>query len=154
MQVIARCGVQCDDEGIGILGRRSEQAALVANAITNAGGTALPLTADVLDRAQLLAARDQIVTAWGGIDILINAAGGNIPAATVVGDRSFFDLNEDALNQVFRLNLNGSILPAQVFGEVMMQHSAGSIINGLLTLNSALPLPNWLRSVWATAMTR
>jgi NAD(P)-dependent dehydrogenase (short-subunit alcohol dehydrogenase family) len=124
---------------VGILGRRSEQAALVANAITNAGGTALPLTADVLDRAQLLAARDQIVTAWGGIDILINAAGGNIPAATVVGDRSFFDLNEDALNQVFRLNLNGSILPAQVFGEVMMQHSAGSIIN-ISSMASQKPL--------------
>src|SRR6476620_10390530 len=80
---------------VGILGRRAGQAALVANEITSTGGTALPLTADVLDRAQLLAARDQIVAAWGGIDILINAAGGNIPAATVVGDRSFFDLSED-----------------------------------------------------------
>src|SRR3954451_7098012 len=114
---------------VGILGRRAEQAALVANEITGASGTALPLTADVLDRDQLLAARDQIVAAWGGIDILINAAGGNIPAAVVGGDRSFFDLSQDALDQVFRLNLNGSILPAQVFGELMAQRSAGSIIN-------------------------
>jgi NAD(P)-dependent dehydrogenase (short-subunit alcohol dehydrogenase family) len=114
---------------VGILGRRAEQAALVANEIGSAGGTALPLTADVLDREQLLAARDQIVAAWGGIDILISAAGGNIPEAVVVGDRSFFDLSQDALDQVFRLNLNGSILPAQVFGEVMMQRGAGSIIN-------------------------
>ena len=43
---------------VGILGRRTEQATLVANEITSAGGTALPLTADVLDRAQLLAARE------------------------------------------------------------------------------------------------
>jgi len=114
---------------VGILGRRAEPAALVASEITSAGGAALPLMADVLDRAQLLAARDQIVAAWGGIDILINAAGGNLPAATVVGDRSFFDLSEDALDQVFRLNLNGSILPAQIFGEVMAQRGAGSIIN-------------------------
>ena len=114
---------------VGILGRRAEQAGLVANEISSAGGTALPLSADVLDRDQLLAARDQIVAAWGGIDILINAAGGNIPEAVVVGERSFFDLSQDALDQVFRLNLNGSILPAQVFGEVMMQRSAGSIIN-------------------------
>jgi len=114
---------------VGILGRRAEQAALVADEITSTGGTALPLIADVLDRAQLLEARDQIVAAWGRIDILINAAGGNIPAAVVVGDRSFFDVSQDALDQVFRLNLNGSILPAQVFGEVMMQHGAGSIIN-------------------------
>src|SRR3954453_21028279 len=102
----------------GILGRRAEQAALVVDEITRAGGTALPLTADVLDRVQLSVARDQIVAAWGGIDILINAAGGNLPAATVVGDRSFFDLSDEALDQVFRLNLNGSILPAQIFGEV------------------------------------
>src|SRR5215218_6445699 len=64
---------------VGILGRRAEQAALVADEITSTGGTALPLIADVLDRAQLLEARDQIVAAWGRIDILINAAGGNIP---------------------------------------------------------------------------
>jgi NAD(P)-dependent dehydrogenase (short-subunit alcohol dehydrogenase family) len=114
---------------LGILGRRAEQAALVANEITSAGGAAMPLSADVLDRAQLLAAREQIVAAWGGVDILINAAGGNIPAATVVGDRSFFDLEDAALDQVFRLNLHGSILPAQVFGQAMVQRGAGSIIN-------------------------
>ena len=124
---------------VGILGRRTEQATLVANAITSAGGTALPLSADVLDRAQLLAAREQIVAAWGGIDILINAAGGNIPEAVVVGDRSFFDLGEDALNQVFRLNLNGSILPAQIFGETMAQRGSGSIIN-ISSMASQKPL--------------
>src|SRR4029078_13250286 len=60
---------------VGILGRRTDQAALVAGAITSAGGTALPLITDVLDRAQLVAARDQIIAAWGGIDILIKPAG-------------------------------------------------------------------------------
>ena len=114
---------------VGILGRRAEQAALVAQAITSTGGAAMPLTADVLDRAQLAAAREQIVAVWGGIDILINAAGGNTPAATVVGERSFFDLGEDALDQVFRLNLHGSILPAQIFGQLMAQRGSGSIIN-------------------------
>jgi NAD(P)-dependent dehydrogenase (short-subunit alcohol dehydrogenase family) len=114
---------------VGILGRRAEQAARVAEEIERAGGAALPLTADVLDRAQLEAARDRAVQAWGGIDILINAAGGNVPAATVVGDRSFFDLTQDALDQVFRLNLNGSIVPAQVFGAVMAARGAGSIVN-------------------------
>src|SRR6059058_1298799 len=59
---------------VGILGRRAEQADLVVGEITSAGGTALPLIADVLDRAALLAARDQVVSAWGGVDILINAA--------------------------------------------------------------------------------
>jgi NAD(P)-dependent dehydrogenase (short-subunit alcohol dehydrogenase family) len=114
---------------VGILGRRAEQATRVAEEITHGGGAALPLAADVLDRAQLEATRDRVVQAWGGIDILINAAGGNLAAATVVGDRSFFDMSQDALDQVVRLNLNGSILPAQVFGAVMAARGAGSIIN-------------------------
>ena len=114
---------------VGILGRRAEQAAQVAEAIVGSDGAALPLAADVLDRAQLETARDRALEAWGGIDILINAAGGNISAATVAGDRTFFDLDQDALDQVFRLNLNGSILPAQVFGAVMAGRGAGSIIN-------------------------
>jgi NAD(P)-dependent dehydrogenase (short-subunit alcohol dehydrogenase family) len=114
---------------VGILGRRAQQAQQVAEAIVAGGGAALPLAADVLERAQLEAARERALEAWGGIDILINAAGGNIPDATVVGDRSFFNLSQDALDQVFRLNLNGSILPAQVFGAAMVERGAGSIIN-------------------------
>jgi NAD(P)-dependent dehydrogenase (short-subunit alcohol dehydrogenase family) len=114
---------------VGILGRRAEQATRVSEEIAQAGGVGLPLAADVLDRAQLEAARDRALEAWGRIDILINAAGGNLPAATVVGDRSFFDLSQEALDQVFRLNLNGSILPAQVFGAVMAARGAGSIVN-------------------------
>jgi len=114
---------------VGILGRRGQQAALAAAAIEQDGGAAMPLAADVLDRAQLEAARDMVLARWGAIDILINAAGGNSPAATVVGDLSFFDLSEVAFDQVVRLNLNGSLLPAQVFGKVMAERGAGSIIN-------------------------
>ena len=114
---------------VGILGRRAQQAALVAEAIGQAGGAALPLAADVLDHAQLEAARDLVLARWGAIDILINAAGGNSPAATVVGELSFFELSETAFDQVVRLNLNGSLLPSQVFGKVMAERGAGSIIN-------------------------
>jgi NAD(P)-dependent dehydrogenase (short-subunit alcohol dehydrogenase family) len=125
---IAR-GLAAAGARVGILGRRAEQAAQVAVSIGQAGGTALPLAADVLDPAQLAAARDLTLERWGAIDILVNAAGGNIPAANVVGDRSFFDLTEDALNQVVRLNFNGSVLPSQVFGKVMADRGGGSIIN-------------------------
>jgi NAD(P)-dependent dehydrogenase (short-subunit alcohol dehydrogenase family) len=114
---------------VGILGRRAQQAAQVAESIAQAGGAALPLAADVLDHAQLAAARDQVLAQWGGIDILINAAGGNVPEAVVVGDRSFFDMDEAAFEQVVRLNLNGSLLPSQVFGKLMAERGAGAIIN-------------------------
>jgi NAD(P)-dependent dehydrogenase (short-subunit alcohol dehydrogenase family) len=125
---IAR-GLAAAGASVGILGRRAQQAALVADSIAQAGAAALPLAADVLDQAQLAAARELVLDRWGAIDILINAAGGNLPEATVVGDRSFFDVGEAAFEQVVRLNLNGSLLPSQVFGKVMAERGAGAIIN-------------------------
>lgn len=60
---------------------------------------------------------------------MINAAGGNIPEATVVNDLTFFKLEQDALNRVMALNMNGTVLPSQVFGESMVTSGSGSIIN-------------------------
>jgi NAD(P)-dependent dehydrogenase (short-subunit alcohol dehydrogenase family) len=114
---------------VGVLGRRARRAATVAEAIEAEGGPAMPLVADVLERAHLDRARDIVMERWGGVDILINAAGGNLPGATVVGDLTFFDLTEDAVQQVLRLNLYGSVLPSQVFGQTMVERGGGSIIN-------------------------
>ncbi len=125
---IAR-GLAAAGARVGILGRRAELAAQVASSIEQAGGAALPLAADVLDPAQLAAARERALAEWGSIDILVNAAGGNIPAATIVGERSFFDMTPDALDQVVRLNFHGSVLPSQVFGAAMAERGAGAIIN-------------------------
>ena len=114
---------------VGVLGRRTAKADEVAQTVRAAGGDALALTADVLDRAQLEGARAQLLKRWGRIDILVNAAGGNRPDATVVGDLSFFDVSTAALSGVTNLNLLGSILPSQVFGETMVEAGTGSIIN-------------------------
>ena len=85
---------------VGALGRRRDR-------LEDVGGVVL--VADVLDRAQLEAARELI----GRVDILVNAAGGNVPAATT-GERSFFDLPVAALDEVLRLNFLGTVLPTQV----------------------------------------
>lgn len=121
---LARTGAK-----IGVLGRRREQAAAVVRAIEAEGGAALALPADVLDRAQLEAARDAVLERWGRLDILVNAAGGNLPAATVNPASSFFDLPAEALKQVVDLNLHGTLLPSQVFGAVMARAGRGSIVN-------------------------
>ena len=63
-------------------------------------GSALPLVADVLDRASLERARDTMVEAYGGIHILVNCAGGNQKGATVMPDQSFFDAPLDAFDKV------------------------------------------------------
>ena len=121
---LARAGAN-----VGVLGRRTEKAEAVAAEIRAAGGEALALTADVLNKEQLERARAHLLRACGRIDILVNGAGGNVPEATVVGDKSFFDLSGDALRDVFDLNLHGTVLPIQVFGEAMAQAQRGSIIN-------------------------
>jgi NAD(P)-dependent dehydrogenase (short-subunit alcohol dehydrogenase family) len=114
---------------VAIMGRHQDKADDVTEAIRSAGGQALALCADVLDRDSLEKAKDRLLESYDQLDILINAAGGNMPEATVVGDRSFFDLKMDALDDVMQLNFLGTVLPSQIFGELMTQRGSGSIIN-------------------------
>ncbi|MEZ4869876.1 MAG: SDR family oxidoreductase [Caldilineaceae bacterium] len=114
---------------VGILGRRAERAAEVAAAIKANGGEAMPVPANALDQAELATARDNVLQQWGRIDILVNAAGGNSADATVFGDVTFFTLKREAIQKMLDLNLMATILPAQIFGEVMAKNGKGSIIN-------------------------
>jgi NAD(P)-dependent dehydrogenase (short-subunit alcohol dehydrogenase family) len=90
------------------------------------GSAALALAADVLKRDEVTAARDRVLEEWGRVDILVNAAGGNVPGATLEPGASVFDLPEDAFRAVLDLNLVGSLIPTQVFGAAMQ---SGSIVN-------------------------
>lgn len=118
---LAQAGAQ-----VGILGRRHVQAAASAETIEATGGQAMPLTADVLARDQLEAARGAVLERWGRIDILVNAAGGNMSRANTSPDVSFFDLPEDALRAVLELNLMGTLLPSQVFGPALADAAAST----------------------------
>jgi NAD(P)-dependent dehydrogenase (short-subunit alcohol dehydrogenase family) len=117
---LARAGAK-----VGILGRRQERAEAVVAEIKAAGGQAMALPADVLDKQQLESVRSAVLDRWGRIDILVNAAGGNVPAATLSEDKTFFDLPIDAFEQVFELNLLGTVLPSQVFGAAMAERGSG-----------------------------
>jgi NAD(P)-dependent dehydrogenase (short-subunit alcohol dehydrogenase family) len=118
---------------VGVLGRRKERTEEIASEVEKGGGEALALRADVLKREQLEAARDVVLERWGRVDVLVNAAGGNVPAATVAEDATFFGLPEEPLREVFDLNLLGTVLPSQVFGEAMTRErgseAEGSIVN-------------------------
>jgi NAD(P)-dependent dehydrogenase (short-subunit alcohol dehydrogenase family) len=124
---LARAGAR-----VGVLARRRDGAERVVANIEAAGGEALALSADVLAEGELEAARDLMLERWGRIDILVNAAGGNVPEATVSETRSFFDLTPDAWRTVVDLNLLGTILPCQVLGGVMVRGprgASGAIVN-------------------------
>jgi NAD(P)-dependent dehydrogenase (short-subunit alcohol dehydrogenase family) len=112
-----------------ILGRRQEKADAAVQEIRAAGGEAMPAPADVMDKAQLEAVRDDVLKAWGRIDILLNAAGGTTAQATIPPDKSIFDMALDPMRHVIDLNLIGTLLPSQVFGEVLAKQGEGSIVN-------------------------
>jgi len=112
-----------------ILGRRADAGDKVVKEIEKAGGKATFFQADVLNKEELQTVKDKILTAFKTIDILINGAGGNMPGATIPPDKTFFDLDTKAFQQVVDLNLLGTVLPSQVFGEVMAKNKQGIIIN-------------------------
>lgn len=112
-----------------ILGRRQEVGDKLAEEVKASGGKALSLKADVLDRTQLVNAREAALKAFGTIDILINAAGGNMPGAVVQPDSNFFSMKLDDFQKVVDLNLVGTVLPTQIFSEPMASKGKGVIIN-------------------------
>ncbi len=131
---LARAGAR-----VGILGRRRERAEAVAAEIEQTGGHALALPADVLQKEQLQAARELVLERWGRVDILVNAAGGNLPGATLTPGTTFFDLSQQPFQQVVDLNLLGTVLASQVFAEVMARQRAGCIIN-ISSMSAQRPL--------------
>lgn len=84
---------------------------------------------NVVEEKSLKAVAEKIMTAYGKIDVLINAAGGNKPGATIGPDQSVFEVDVEQFKQVIDLNLFGSIIPSLVFGKEMAKHKKGTIIN-------------------------
>ncbi len=115
---------------VGVLGRNEKIAKERVAEIEASGGRAIVLVADVLNEKDLIEARDLVLEKYKKIDGLINAAGGNMPQATVQPGEDVFDLKIDALRQVMDLNLFGTLLPTQIFGKAISETSAkGSIVN-------------------------
>jgi NAD(P)-dependent dehydrogenase (short-subunit alcohol dehydrogenase family) len=84
---------------------------------------------DVLDENNLKEVHKKILEKFKRIDVLVNAAGGNMPGATIGIDETVFDLHIEPLKKVMDLNLNGTILPTLIFGKTMAEQKSGSIIN-------------------------
>ena len=101
---LARAGVR-----VAILSLHAASSAKVVEVIRAGGGEALGITSDVMNRAALEYACTDVLDSFGHIDILINAAGGNSPAATTSTEQSFFDLDVRAINSVLGLNFTGRV---------------------------------------------
>jgi NAD(P)-dependent dehydrogenase (short-subunit alcohol dehydrogenase family) len=123
---LARAGAR-----VAVLARRRGPIDDLVETIAREGGEAIGIEADVTDRSQLESACEALLERWGRVDVLVNAAGGNIPEAIVDETRSFFDISAEDFERALRLNLLGTVLPSQVFARAMSEGEAQgcSIVN-------------------------
>ena len=94
---------------------------------------------DVLNKESIEKCKNDILTKFGRIDILVNGAGGNHPKSTTSADQPFFDIPADAFNWVMHLNLTGTVLPSQIFGKYFADRDRGIILN-ISSMNAFRPL--------------
>jgi NAD(P)-dependent dehydrogenase (short-subunit alcohol dehydrogenase family) len=138
---------------IALLDLKKEAADAIANEINAAGGKAIGVAANVLEKESLEAAKKEVNEKLGSCDILINGAGGNHPLGTTTnpflleedllntaeGFKTFFDLDAEGIKFVFNLNFIGTLLPTQVFSKDMIGKKGCSVLN-ISSMNAFTPL--------------
>lgn len=112
-----------------ILGRKEEVGNKIAADICAEGGVCEFMKTDVMDVIAVKKNCEDILAKYGRVDTLLNAAGGNMPGATIPPDKTFFDLQIEQFQTVLDLNLTGTVIPTQIFLEPMVKQGKGSIIN-------------------------
>lgn len=112
-----------------ILGRKEDVGQAIVDDIKNDGGQCEFMKTDVMDEACVQKNCDDLIAKYGHIDTLLNAAGGNMPGATIGPDKTFFDLDASQFSKVLELNLTGTVIPTQIFLKPMVKQGKGSIIN-------------------------
>ncbi|RYU90882.1 SDR family oxidoreductase [Mucilaginibacter terrigena] len=128
-------GIVAAGGAVGILGRNRQVAEERADAINKNGGQAIALIADVLKIDELKAANKQLLDRFGRVDGLVNGAGGNMPEGVLQPDEDIFTMNMDGMKKVMEVNVWGTLLPTQVFGEAIAKTGKGSIVN-ISSMNS------------------
>ena len=121
------------------LERAAEKGWEIVKEIESEDGEAIFLPTDVLDENVLEANLETILDRYGRVDILLNAAGGNMDKANVRPDQSMADLDIEAMKKVCELNIFGTVIPTKVFSRPMIETRKGSIIN-FCSMTSLRPL--------------
>lgn len=124
---------------IVIVGLSPERVQKRVSELEKINSNIIGFSGSVLEREFLENVKSKILDKWGKIDVLINAAGGNMPGATIGENQSVFDLKMEDFRKVSELNLDGTVLPSLVFGEAMAEKKQGVIINvSSMTAQSAV----------------
>jgi NAD(P)-dependent dehydrogenase (short-subunit alcohol dehydrogenase family) len=112
-----------------ILGRKEDVGNQIAADIRAEGGECEFMKTDVLNVEVVRKNCEDILAKYGRVDTLLNAAGGNMPGATIPPDKTIFDLQPDQFQTVLDLNLTGTVIPTQIFLEPMVKQGKGAVIN-------------------------
>lgn len=112
-----------------ILGRKEEVGKKIVDDIVAAGGQCKFMKTDVMNQAAVEKNCNDILAKYGKVDTLLNAAGGNMPGATIGPEDNFFNLKAEEFQTVLNLNLTGTVIPTQVFLKPMAKQGKGSVIN-------------------------
>ncbi|MGN0377749.1 MAG: SDR family oxidoreductase [Suilimivivens sp.] len=132
-RALGKCGAK-----IAVLGRKAENGIPVVKDIEAEGGEAISIAANVLEKESLEAAKQEILNKWGKINILVNCAGGAVKSAEIPQDQfsdftgdmlNFFTTDMENVKRELDLNLYGTMLPTQIFGESMVGQENANIIN-------------------------
>ena len=112
-----------------IMGRKEDVGNQIAADIRAEGGECEFMKTDVLNVEVVRKNCEDILAKYGRVDTLLNAAGGNMPGATIPPDKTIFDLQPDQFQTVLDLNLTGTVIPTQIFLEPMVKQGKGAVIN-------------------------
>ena len=132
-RALGKCGAK-----VAVLGRKVENGIPVVKDIEAEGGEAVFVAANVLEKESLKAAKQEILDKWGKINILVNCAGGAVKSAQIPQDQfsdftgdmlNFFTTDMENVKRELDLNLYGTMLPTQIFGDSMVRQENANIIN-------------------------
>lgn len=130
--ILGRCIAKylaLEEAKVIILGRKEEVGKKIADDIVAAGGQCEFMKTDVMNQAVVEKNCNDILAKYGKVDTLLNAAGGNMPGATIGPEDNFFNLKAEEFQTVLNLNLTGTVIPTQVFLKPMVKQGKGSVIN-------------------------
>ena len=132
-RALAACGAK-----VAVLGRSRENGEKVVAEIAADGGEAMAVSANVLDRESLISARDEILAHYGHLNIRVNGADDAVKSAQVPqdyfceageGEDTFFSIDLENVHRELDLNIYGTMLPTQVFGEALKGQENANIVN-------------------------
>lgn len=132
---------------VAVIGAHSDRVEKALERLRTTGGEVCGFTCNVLDMDSLREVKEKVLAQWGRVDILVNAAGGNIPGGTLTETQHVFDMKVEDLNKVVDLNLKVRYILAWCSGK-LWPHRKAVALSMCLPWHLMKPLPVYRAIPW------